>query len=122
MNTPNQSNAPETLAEAAAKPARRGATTKKKAKKAPAKAKRRNTPRPAAKVGATVREEGSKKANVLDLLRRKQGATLAEIMEATSWQAHTVRGFISGALIKKAGLPVESFRNDDKERSYRLGK
>ena len=64
--------------------------------------------------------EGSKKAEVVDLMRRPSGATLAEIMELTSWQPHTVRGFVSGALIKKMGLRVESFRNADKERSYKV--
>jgi hypothetical protein len=65
--------------------------------------------------------EGSKKADVLDLLRREQGATLAEIMQATGWQAHTVRGFIAGTVTKKLGLKVESFRNDEKVRTYRVG-
>ena len=43
------------------------------------------------------------------MMRRKDGATLAEIMQATGWQAHTVRGFMAGTL-KKMGLTVESFR------------
>ncbi len=73
-----------------------------------------------AKQGATEARDGSKKAEVLDLLRRKQGATLAEIMKATGWQAHTVRGFVSGTLTKKLGLKVESFRTEDKERTYRV--
>ncbi|MGH9659588.1 MAG: DUF3489 domain-containing protein, partial [Bryobacteraceae bacterium] len=64
--------------------------------------------------------EGSKKAEVLELIRRAKGATLQEIMKATGWQAHTVRGFVSGALIKKQGLKVESFRSEDKERTYRV--
>ena len=53
-------------------------------------------------------------------MRRLKGATLQEIMKATGWQAHTVRGFVSGTLIKKQGLRVESFRSQDKERTYRL--
>jgi hypothetical protein len=64
--------------------------------------------------------EGSKQAAVLELMRRPKGATLAEIMKATGWQAHTVRGFVSGTRIKKPGLKVESFRSEDKERTYRV--
>jgi hypothetical protein len=64
--------------------------------------------------------EGSKKAEVLELMRRPKGATLAEIMKATGWQPHTIRGFVSGTLIKKQGLKVESFRSEDKERTYRV--
>jgi hypothetical protein len=75
-----------------------------------------------AEKGASVAREGSKKAVVLDLLRRKQGATLAQIMKATGWQAHSVRGFISGAITKKMGLNVESFRNDAEERAYKITK
>ena len=55
---------------------------------------------------AGIAREGSKKAEVIDLMRRSQGATLAEIMELTGWQAHTVRGLVSGALTKKLGLKV----------------
>jgi hypothetical protein len=54
------------------------------------------------------------------MLGRKGGCTLAEIMKATDWQAHTVRGFISGTLRKKMGLTVTSVRNDDGERTYSL--
>ena len=70
--------------------------------------------------GAPTAREGSKKATVLDLLRRLEGATLGDIMTATGWQAHTVRGFISAALIKKMGIAVESFRVEDKVRTYRI--
>jgi hypothetical protein len=64
--------------------------------------------------------EGSKKAIVLALLRRPEGATLADIQAATSWQAHSVRGFLSGALGKKMGLAIESIKTPDGARSYRL--
>jgi hypothetical protein len=53
-------------------------------------------------------------------MRRPKGVTLKEIMKATGWQAHTVRGFVSGTLIKKQGLKVESFRSEEKERTYRV--
>jgi hypothetical protein len=107
----------------AAEPAANVAPPKRKAGKG---APRGNRPARARKVAKTDREEspearqGSKKADVLDLMRRKQGATLAEIIEQTGWQPHTVRGFVSGTLNKKMGLEVESFRNADKERAYRI--
>ena len=53
-------------------------------------------------------------------MRSPTGATLAKIEKLTNWQNHTIRGFVSGTLIKKLGLKVESFRTDDKERSYRI--
>jgi hypothetical protein len=64
--------------------------------------------------------EGSKKAIVLELLKRPEGASLKDIMAATDWQAHSVRGFISGALTKKMGLKVESFKSESGERAYRI--
>ncbi|MEO7653185.1 MAG: DUF3489 domain-containing protein, partial [Bryobacteraceae bacterium] len=62
--------------------------------------------------------DNSKKATVLSLVQRRGGATLAEIMEATGWQKHSVRGFISGMLGKKMGLTVTSAKRDDGERTY----
>lgn len=74
---------------------------------------------PSAQAAAKAPRDGSKKAIVLDLLKRAEGATLKEIMSATAWQAHSVRGFISGSLGKKMGLTVESFKRTDGERAYR---
>ena len=68
----------------------------------------------------TVARDGSKKAEILGLLQRKGGATLAQIMKATGWQAHSVRGFISGALGKKMGLTVNSVSREDGERVYSI--
>jgi hypothetical protein len=81
-----------------------------------AKAAKEATARDAAKPA----REGSKKAIVLELLRRPEGTTLADIQAATSWQAHSVRGFLSGALGKKMGLTIESIKTPDGARSYRL--
>jgi hypothetical protein len=63
--------------------------------------------------------EGTKAAQVVAMLRRKNGATLVEIMETTGWQKHTVGGFMAGAM-KKAGYEVESFKPEGAERSYRI--
>jgi Protein of unknown function (DUF3489) len=61
----------------------------------------------------------SKAATILNLLARPQGATVLEIMSVTQWQAHSVRGFISGNLGKKRQLKVRSFRRDG-QHAYRV--
>jgi hypothetical protein len=63
---------------------------------------------------------GSKKEIVLKLLRRDQGATIAEIAKATDWQNHSVRGFLSAQVTKKMKLNVESTKNEAGERTYRI--
>ena len=60
---------------------------------------------------------GTKSELVLALLRQTGGATLRVLMAATGWQAHTVRGFVSGQLTKKMRLKVRSFKRDG-ERVY----
>jgi hypothetical protein len=69
-----------------------------------------------------VARAGSEKAIVLELLRQKEGATTAEIAKATDWQNHSIRGFISGNVTKKMGLTVESSKNAEGERTYRIAK
>ena len=64
--------------------------------------------------------QGSKTAKVLDLLKRSGGATGKELMKATGWQAHSVRGFLSGVLGKKMGLTVRSTKAEDGERRYSI--
>src|SRR5262245_51362350 len=58
----------------------------------------------------------SKAEKVLELVRRKDGATLAEIAKATDRQNHTIRGFVSGHVTKKLGLNVESTKSEAWER------
>ena len=62
----------------------------------------------------------SKGAFVMDLMRRPAGASLSEIMAATGWQRHSVRGYISGTVSKKLGLHVESSPGADGQRTYRI--
>jgi hypothetical protein len=110
----------------AAKKAKGGAQA---AKGAPAKAKAtkkttaaKNAPK-AKKVAkapeAAGPREGSKTAQVVAMLQRKNGATLPEIMKTMGWQKHTVRGFMAGTM-KKAGYTVESFKPEGGERTYRI--
>jgi hypothetical protein len=64
--------------------------------------------------------EGTKQAQLIEMLRRADGADLDEIAEATGWQKHTIRGAISGALKKKLGLAVTSTKDGQGRRVYRL--
>ena len=66
------------------------------------------------------RRENSKQAQVMAMLKRPEGATIAQIMEATGWQSHTVRGTFAGAFKKKMGLVITSSKAADAERIYRL--
>lgn len=63
---------------------------------------------------------GTKLAALVMALRRPQGATSLQLILATGWQPHTVRGAISGMLRKKLGLNVVLAHNDTGERVYRI--
>jgi hypothetical protein len=97
-------------------PSKGRATKKTTAAKAAPRGKRGAKPQTA---GAP--REGSKTAQVLAMLQRKNGATITEIMETMGWQRHTVRGFMAGAM-KQAGYAIESFKPEGGERTYRIGK
>lgn len=98
--------------------------TERKPKRAPAKTKaaavQSNLPadttpaRPADAAALT-----GKLAELLKLVRRKTGASIEEMVSATGWQAHSVRGAISGTLRKRLGLPVERSKIDGVTR-YRV--
>jgi hypothetical protein len=64
--------------------------------------------------------ENSKQAQVVAMLKRPEGATIAQICEATGWQSHTVRGTFAGAFKKKLGLTITSDKAEDSERVYRI--
>ena len=117
--TPETATAQEPKATKTAKvgpQARRVAPDNGKAGKKATPAKK--APKGAKRAKSAEARTGSKTAEVLDLLRRPNGATLAELMKATGWQAHSVRGFLSGTLRKKLGLNVVSAKGGDGERSY----
>lgn len=63
---------------------------------------------------------GTKQALLIAMLQRPNGATIAEIVAATGWQAHSARGALSGALGKKLGLEVVSAKDDARGRVYRI--
>ena len=90
----------------------------KSARKAPA-AKKAPIGRPQPQVTKSrVARAGSKTSQMLDLLKRPGGATSKELMKATGWLPHSVRGFLSGTVGKKMGLTVISTKSDDGERTY----
>ncbi len=64
--------------------------------------------------------EGTKQARMIDLLRRPEGATVAQIMHETGWLAHTCRGAMAGALKKKLGLTIISQKTEGHPRTYRI--
>ena len=64
--------------------------------------------------------EGSKQAQVIAMLKRAKGATIAQICEATGWQAHTVRGTFAGAFKKKLGFDITSTKEQGADRVYRI--
>lgn len=62
----------------------------------------------------------SKKDRVLGMLRRKNGASIAEMMKATDWQEHTVRAFLSATVRKKLDLPLTSDAATGSKRRYHV--
>ncbi len=64
--------------------------------------------------------KGTKQALLIDLLKRKNGASIDEIVAVTGWQAHSVRGAISGALRKKLGFAISSQKVEGRGRVYHI--
>ncbi len=84
-----------------------------------AKAKPAQRLAPTAPQAPTTRAD-SKQAEVLRLLRRPEGATVAQICEATGWQPHTVRGTFAGTFKKRLGLTIASNKVAGEARVYRV--
>jgi len=70
--------------------------------------------------GQSRTRENTKQALVIQMLKRPEGATVAQIMAATGWLNHTVRGTLSGVLRKRLGLTVVSARNPEGVSAYRI--
>jgi hypothetical protein len=64
----------------------------------------------------------TKQARLIEMLRRPEGATIDEVVKALDWQAHTVRGAMAGALKKKLGLEIESDKEGERGRVYRIAR
>jgi len=62
---------------------------------------------------------GGKLGELVSLMKRQEGASIREMMEATGWQQHSVRGAIAGSIKKKLGLNVYSEKQDG-VRTYRI--
>ena len=106
--------------ESVSKPARGGEQNSAPATQRPARRlaqrTRRKTEASAARAASIV--EPSKTARILKLLRRKKGASIGDLQDVTGWQAHSVRGFLSGTVKKRLGLRLQSERAGKGGRQY----
>lgn len=83
-------------------------------------AKKAPTARTKARVAKPEARPGSKGAKILALLERPGGVPLKALMKATDWQAHSIRGFLSGTVRKKMKLTVRSVKGKDGQRVYSI--
>nr|WP_281721813.1 DUF3489 domain-containing protein [Nitrosomonas nitrosa] len=88
-----------------------------KSKKAPVRRAAKTIKQPAAD---RKPRQHTKHVKLIEMLRRPDGATVAQIAKALNWQPHTVRGAMSGALKKKLGLTITSEKPEGGERVYRI--
>jgi len=100
-----------------------------------AQAKKAKVPAPKSKLAKTARKaakktpptvstggqhrSGTKQAMLIALLSRNEGATIADLVAATEWLPHTIRGAMAGALKKKLGLTITSEKVEGRGRVYR---
>jgi hypothetical protein len=86
-------------------------------------AARKKIPSPKTKAVKAVpspKSKDTKQHRLVAMLKRSEGATIAQMMKAFGWEPHTVRGALSGALKKKLGLKVTSEKSEGGERVYRI--
>ena len=72
-------------------------------------------PSPAANSRSSTKSE-----KIVRLLKRPSGATITDLQKVTGWQAHSIRGFLSGTIKKQMGLDVTSEKSENGERRYRI--
>jgi hypothetical protein len=99
--------------------AAQGAPSTRAARSAPGDKRKNSAKKKIAKAGAG-RE--TKADAIVKLLGRKSGATIAELQEATGWQSHSVRGFLSGTVKTRLGLQLLSERTGKGARRYLIAK
>jgi hypothetical protein len=104
MSKPKKTKSPRAIKDAAAK--------------TPKTTKRANSD--TRKVKRTAEPKSNKTTQMVELLRRENGATLDELVAFTGWNANSVRGFLSGTVGKKMGLKVESTKGADGKRKYQI--
>lgn len=98
----------------------------KSANQKPSRRKKGGPNRPKAPSASNVqtkpaaKSKGTKAETIVSLLSRKGGASLTDLQNATGWQPHSVRGFLSGTVRKRMGLTLESTKTADGERRYAL--
>ena len=121
-STTEQTEKAPVTATAEPKPAKKPNVGKRAAHVAPTKAKSGEKASQARKARKRATKPnvraGSKTAKVLALLRQPGGATAKQLMKATGWQPHSVRGFLSGTVGKKMALAVMSNKVEESERRY----
>jgi len=110
----------QSSAKARSKPATKTEVAQTEVASKPA-ARKAQAPKQRTSASAKTVHPNSKVAKILSLLKRPGGVSLSALMKATEWQAHSVRGFLSGTISKRMGLKLTSTRSDVGERVYSLG-
>ena len=96
------------------------ATAKKPPRSVESKAERVAAAKTSVKIDQPQVERVTKQERVLTLLSQPNGASIAEMMQATDWQQHSVRGFLAGTVKKKLGFSLTSVKPNDGVRRYRI--